>query len=158
MIISDSTTIITLINIDEFKLLKKFTNNIILTKEVYEEISINDNIEKKFIDNEIKTNYIIIKSYQNRALYEEINILLDNGESASISLALEKKLPLLIDEKKGRKLAQQLGVDIIGLVGIIRFLYIKGKIDHQQTLALIDKLNHSDFRISNKLMKLILEK
>ena len=157
MIISDSTTIITLININEFELLKFISKKIVLTTEVYKEVSIADDA-KKFLDAEIQANNIVIQTYQNKIIFEEINILLDEGESASIALALEKKLALIIDEKKGRKLAQRLGVEIIGLVGIIRFLYLEKKIDHKRTLELIDKLNHSDFRISDKLLSIILKK
>ena len=95
---------------------------------------------------------------KNKIIFEEINIILDDGESASIALAIESKRALIIDEKKGRKLAQRLGVEIIGLVGIIRFLYLEKKIDHKRTLELIDKLNQSDFRISDKLLSIILNK
>jgi len=157
MIISDSTAIITLINIGEFKLLKLFTKKIILSKEVYHEVSLKENA-KLFLDTEIKTAYIEVQNYKNKVLFEEISILLDDGESASIALAIEKKLPLIIDEKKGRNFAKNLGVEIIGLIGIIHFLYLENTIDKKQTLDLIDKLNHSDFRVSSSLLKMILKK
>ena len=157
MIISDSTAIITLINISEFKLLKLFTKKIILSKEVYQEVSLKENA-KLFLDIEIKAGYIEIQNYKNKVLFEEISILLDDGESASIALAIEKKYPLIIDEKKGRNFAKNLGVEIIGLIGIIHFLYLEDKINKRQTLDLIDKLNHSDFRVSSSLLKMILKK
>ncbi|MFK5891756.1 MAG: hypothetical protein QM504_00875 [Pseudomonadota bacterium] len=157
MIISDSTAIITLININEFELLKRFTKKLILVKEVYDEISLEENA-KKFLDAEIESNYVIIQNCNNRILFDEINILLDDGEAASIALAIEKKQPLIIDEKKGRKFAKNLGVEIIGLIGIIRFLHLDNRIDKKQTLKLIDKLNDSDFRISDSLLDMILNK
>lgn len=44
---------------------------------------------------------------------------LDPGELAAISLAVELKAPLLIDERIGRRIAKEQGLDIIGAVGIL---------------------------------------
>ena len=49
MIISDSTALITLINIEEFDLLKFFTHKTVIPIEVYEEISMGEN-DKRFLD------------------------------------------------------------------------------------------------------------
>jgi len=66
-------------------------------------------------------------------------------------------LPLIIDEKKGRRFAQKQGVEVIGLIGILRFLYIEEKLSYDDTLNIVNKLNNSDFRISDKLLALIFE-
>ena len=101
--------------------------------------------------------FILLENYQDMALFKEINYLLNTGESASITLAIEKKLPLIIDEKKGRRFAQKQGIEIIGLVGILRFLYVEKRLSRECILVIIQKLNDSDFRISKKLLALILE-
>ena len=156
MIISDATILITLINIDEFSILKLFVDEIIITNEVYNEVSQKPNA-KRFIDSEIDNGFILIDSYKSFDLFREINYILDIGESASITLAIERNLPLIIDEKKGRRFAQKQGVEVIGLVGILRFLYIEEKLSYDDTLNIVNKLNNSDFRISDKLLALIFE-
>jgi predicted nucleic acid-binding protein len=45
--------------------------------------------------------------------------LLDAGESAAIRLALKLSIPVLIDEKAGRKIATNLGLSVIGTVGVL---------------------------------------
>lgn len=55
---------------------------------------------------------------------------------------------LIIDEKKGRRLAQELGIKITGLMGII--LKAKEKNLLQPSKDLIEKLEQNDFRISSK--------
>ena len=100
--------------------------------------------------------FICVESYQNDVLFKEIHHILDDGESASITMAIERKLPLIIDERKGRKFAQSQGIDVVGLVGILRFLYLEKKVKHDKILMIIEKLNNSDFRISSKLLGLIL--
>jgi predicted nucleic acid-binding protein len=156
MIVSDATILITLINIDEFRLLKLFIDSVIITPEVYHEVSLKQNA-KNYLDNEINKGFISIKKYSDDTIFREINYILDSGESASIALAIEKKLPLIIDERKGRKFAQKQGIEIIGLVGILHFLYVDGRLNQEEILAIIKKLNRSDFRISAKLLDLILE-
>ena len=155
MIISDATILITLINIDEFELLKLFSKNIIITNEVYNEVSQKE-YAKKYIDSDIEQKFITIKELKSKKLFNELNLLLDKGESASIALSLQESLPLIIDEKKGRKFAKNLGIEVIGLIGIIRFLYLQKIISKARVLEIIDKLNNSSFRVSGKLLEMIL--
>ena len=156
MIISDSTALITLINIEEFDLLKFFTHKIVIPIEVYEEISIEEK-DKRFLDAQIETRSLEVMTYENKLLFNELNILLDKGESASIALALEKNLPLLIDEKKGRSVAQNMGIEIIGLIGVLRFLYRNDKITKKRTEEILEKLDNSSFRVSKKLVDMVLK-
>lgn len=155
MIISDATILITLINIDEFRVLKLFIEKIIIPYEVYHEVSQKPNA-KKYIDVQIEEAFISVEDYEDLQLFKEINYLLDAGESASITLAIERNLPLIIDEKKGRKFAEKQNVEIIGLVGILRFLYRNGRLSREESVKIVKKLNASDFRISSKLLALIL--
>lgn len=157
MIVSDATALIVLINIDRFELFKMMFTNIILTQEVYDEVTVKPSA-KRFIDAEIKSGFLSIENYENKQAFKEINFILDKGESASIALALEKKLPLIIDEKKGRKFAEHCGIEIIGLVGILRFIYVHKLLTKKEVLEIIESLNQSDFRISQKLMKSIVGK
>ncbi len=155
MIIADATVLITLINIDEFDVLKLFIDQVIIPDEVYHEVSRTASA-KRYLDHEIDSCFIQVAQYQDKQLFKDINYILDDGESASVTLALERKLPLIIDEKKGRRFAQQLGVEIIGLVGILRFLYRDGRLSEAETAEIVKKLNDSNFRISPDLLDLIL--
>jgi predicted nucleic acid-binding protein len=54
----------------------------------------------------------------NRARVTELLTQLDAGEAEAIALAEELLLDLLIDEKAGRNIAQQLGVRVTGVIGV----------------------------------------
>jgi predicted nucleic acid-binding protein len=155
MIISDATIIITLINIDRFDILKLFVNKIYITQEVYNEVT-HRAYAKTILDRYIKDCFVEIKEFSNKQIYKEFRYILDDGEASSITLALEMDLPLIIDEKKGRKFAQSQGVEIIGLIGILRFLYIEKRVDKNQIKDIIVRLNDTNFRISNDLIDMIL--
>ena len=126
MIVSDATAIITLININEFDLLKLFTKKIILTKNVFDEVTVYEQA-KKYL--ECEKNFIEIVEHDDERLFNEFCLLLDAGEASSIILTMQKKLPLIIDEKKVgeslllRKLilgilAQVRGKSLTGLIKI----------------------------------------
>ena len=48
-----------------------------------------------------------------------LSYLLDLGESEAIMLAKNLNLPLIIDEINGRKIARQMGIPILGLLGTL---------------------------------------
>ena len=62
MIISDATILITLINIDEFRVLKLFIDNIIIPSEVYNEISQKPSA-KSYLDTQIDEAFISVETY-----------------------------------------------------------------------------------------------
>lgn len=62
---------------------------------------------------------------------------------------------MIIDEKKGRGIAKELGIKIIGILGVMIRAKQIGVID--QLKLLIEKLEKVDFRMSEKLKAQILE-
>lgn len=155
MIVSDATAIIALINIDCFEILEAFKTPIIITSEVYNEVA-SHAYGKKVVDEKIINQVICIQDAHNKQFQNELTILLDSGEASSIALALETQYPLIIDEKKGRKIAQSFGVSIIGVVGILKFLYQNKTHTKEKTIEIIERLKGSDFRIEGRLLELIL--
>ena len=90
-------------------------------------------------------------------MFNDFCLLLNAGEASSIILAMQKKLPLIIDEKKGRAFAKRMNIKVIGIIGIIKYLYTEEKISFEQCNTILKKLEHSDFRLSQKLIDLVLE-
>lgn len=68
-------------------------------------------------------------SVQNQDLVTALRRDLDRGEAESIALALELGAKLvLLDEEEGRHAAQRLGLDVVGVVGILLEAKAKGAI------------------------------
>jgi len=127
MIVSNSATLIILNNLKKLELLKVF-KKVYIPKKVYEEMNFKNVF---FIPDFIET-----KDVKKNELYFYLTKLLDEGESEAITLAKELNLSLIIDEKKGRKIAKNLNIKIIGLLGILYLNYKKGFILQKK------KLNH----------------
>ena len=75
---------------------------------------------------------------------------LDPGETEAIALALELGIkPILIDERKGRRIATQLGLLNVGTSSILERSAVAGWLDFE---AKIQQLRETNFRIDEKLV------
>jgi predicted nucleic acid-binding protein len=75
---------------------------------------------------------------------------LDEGEAQAILLAQELKiLSVLIDERKGFHTAESLGLEPIGLLGILELCAMRGWIDFDERIA---RLRLTNFRFHERLV------
>jgi len=155
VIISDSTTLISLINIDRFELLFFFSKHIIISQAVYDEITF-QRPAKKILDYYINDKQLSIETVADNKALKNLLIQLDLGESESILLAKKQNLPLIIDEKKGRALADKFGLKTIGLVGILYLFKQKKLLSSDDIINIVDELKTVEFRISQLLLNFLL--
>jgi uncharacterized protein len=147
LVISDTSSITNLIQIQQLDILRKLYGTVVITKAVFDELKIID-YQKVILE---KADWIIVAQLQNRTLATILEIELDKGEAESIALAVEIDADLLlIDEKKGRRIAKAQGLTIIGLLGVIVEAKNLGIINFVKPL-LDDLINKANFRIGIKL-------
>jgi predicted nucleic acid-binding protein len=154
-VISDSTTLISLINIDRFELLFLFSEHIIISQAVYNEITY-QRAAKKTLDQYIVDKQLSIETVADDKALRSLLIQLDLGESESILLAKKQSLPLIIDEKKGRAVAEAFGLKTIGLIGILYLFKKKNKLSSDDIITIVDELRAVEFRVSESLLKFLL--
>jgi predicted nucleic acid-binding protein len=143
-IISDASCIILLDKIGELDLLNKLFGKIIITSEVASEFGhplplwfkIQEPIDKNF-----------------QALIEKS---VDKGEASAIALAVElNNCLLIIDDLKGRKFANKLGLTITGTMGVIVDSKFASIISSVKPILL--KIKETNFRISKKVELMVLK-
>ena len=145
IIISDTSCLIALSKIEKLDLLRDLYHEIIITIDVYQEFG-------GYIPD-----WVVITEVKDKQKQKDIEERLDKGEASSIALALEtKNSTLIIDEIKGRKIAQSFNIDIIGTIGIILLAEKKGLIS--DVTGLILRLVNKGFRLSDKLINIIIDK
>jgi predicted nucleic acid-binding protein len=83
---------------------------------------------------------------------------LDEGEASSIRLALSRNGPalLLIDERSGRAVAQELGLRVAGTAAVIGLARQRGLIPSARQL--FAPLHASDFRIAPAVIQAVLDR
>ena len=107
-IISDTSCLILLDKIGELSILNKLFGNITTTSEVAEEFG------------QPLPPWFEIKEPSDKNYQAIIEASVDKGEASAIALAIElDDCLLIIDDLKGRKFAHQLGLTIIGTIGVI---------------------------------------
>jgi predicted nucleic acid-binding protein len=99
------------------------------------------------IENKILTVYADPKNDH----FLKLNILLGNGESAAIALAVELKASLLIDEKLARSAARNLNLKIIGTAGVL--LLAKQKKIINAVLPIIKEIKKTGYYLSDTLIQ-----
>lgn len=144
-IISDTSCIILLDKIGELEILNKLFGTIITTPEVAKEFG------------QTLPSWFEIQQPNDKKFQLIIETSVDKGEASAIALAIElDDCLLIIDDLKGRKFAHQLGIAIIGTIGVIVDAKLAGVIPTVRPI--LSKIRATNFRITERLELLILKK
>ena len=143
-IVSDTSCLILLEKIGALDLLKGLFGTVLTTPEV----------EKEF--GHSLPNWFTIVETTDKKYQTIIETTVDKGEASTIALAMElKDCLLIIDDKKGRILATQLGLTITGTIGILLRAKQTGLI--LELKPILEKIKKTNFRITSRLESLILK-
>lgn len=144
IIIADTTCLILLDKIGYLEILRDLFNQITITSIVAKEF-------QKPIPS-----WILIEDPTPTSQFRSLKLIVDEGEASSIALALEKTdLLLIIDDLAGRKLATYFNISLTGTLGVLKMAKNKGIID--DLVLIISEIQKTNFRISDKLIKALLE-
>ena len=142
-IISDTSCLIALERIGKLEVLKLIFEKVLITEEVLLEFG------QEILD------WIAVVKNQNTAKFFEFQKILDSGEASSIAFALSLENSLLIiDEVKGRKVATENGLEIIGTLGLLLLAKKSGLVEDLEQV--LKDLNKNGFRVSKKLIDILL--
>ena len=111
LVVSDTSAISALVQIGETSILRHLYDRILIPRAVQQELL---RSHKSIPD------FIHVHAIVHSVELEHRRSMLDEGEACAITLAEQIHADLLlIDEKKGRAIAEQAGLRFIGLVGVL---------------------------------------
>ncbi|MFO7658516.1 MAG: DUF3368 domain-containing protein [Bacteroidales bacterium] len=144
IIISDTSCLIILYKIGELELLKALSGKVVITKTIKKEFG------KSLPD------WIKIKSPSDNHYQHILEMDLDPGEASAIALSLETdNAILIIDDLKGRKVAERLGLRYSGTFGLILRAKQQGIVTSIRPT--LNKIRETNFRFSESLYEIILK-
>jgi len=143
IIISDTSCLIALSNINLLEILNKLYEVILITPEVASEYG------------ESLPEWITVKAVNDTGKLKAFNRFIDLGESSAIALALETEdAVLIVDDKEARIFASNLGLRITGTLGILIRAYNKGIITDLSEA--ISQLRKTGFHLPSNINDLLI--
>ena len=144
IIITDTSCLIALSKVNVLHLLRELYEHVIITEEIYAEFG------------EPLPEWIEIKQVTNKKYQQLLENNFDKGEASAIALAIElENVLLVVDDLKGRKEAERLGIKITGTFGILFRMKQNGKLPALKPY--LELLQTSGFRITSEIIERLLQ-
>ena len=160
IVVSDTTPLISLLKINRLDLLKKLFGDVLIPQAVFDELTDDERFRLE-ADQIREKKFIVVKPVNNP---ESTNILkretgLDQGESEAIVLTDELKADLLLmDEAKGRNVSAQMGLRIMGTIGILMAAYEEDELSSDEVRECIAGLQHAGRHIGQRHYQMLLSR
>jgi predicted nucleic acid-binding protein len=138
-VVCNSSCFIALDRINRLDLLRDSFQKIIIPPAVAKEI-------------DLKLDWVAVQSVQNTSVIPILQTQIDAGESEAIALALELvDVFMLLDDKKARRIAKQLDLQVIGTIGLILRAKRIGLLN--EVKPILEELQITEFRIRETLYR-----
>jgi predicted nucleic acid-binding protein len=147
-VVSNTSPIIILAKTGNLNLLNNIFEKLIIPQTVYNEIIEKNDLASIGLK---RADFVEVIEAENCETLENLNTILDKGEAEAIFLAKSLNLLLIIDEKKGRKVAQNLKLNILGFLGVLLLNLKKGYISKNEIIEIIEKADNFGYRLSDSL-------
>ena len=152
-VVSDSSCIIVLSQLEKIDILKKLFSEIYIPEAVFRELMVKApraESERRFIE--------ITKTASVKDSFAVMTLQTDLGKGESECIVLAKEIHadfVILDDKDARKKAEFLGLRVIGTLGILVMAHKKGII--QNVKGVIDRMREKNFWIEENLYRRILQ-
>lgn len=155
-VVVDAGPLIALAKLNRMGLLAGFFSEIFIPEAVAAECTVDSSREDaRRIREAIDHSPFRVVPVEESPRLRTIGKLLDPGEAQALLLAEQWHLPVLMDERKGRREAIRMGIEVIGTGAIIVAAKRKGLVE--EVRPLLELLVQQGYRLSDRLQKALLE-
>lgn len=130
VVVSDTSPVWNLASLDRLDLLHDQFVDVRIPKDVWQELKVGyEYPEMERINKALEKRWITVESLSQPHVCQSLMLDIDRGEAAAIALALELGVKrIVIDESDGRARARAMGLQPIGVLGILLRAKRQGKI------------------------------
>lgn len=157
LVVSNTSPLLNLAIIGHLSLLHQQFGEVWIPPAVIEELRVEEDLPGSHTLREAtETGWLRVKAVEVRNLVEILRRDLDKGEAEAIALALQIGADrILLDEREGRRIAKQLGLEVTGVLGILLRAKREGCLSSLQE-AIVQLQEQAGFRIGMGLLADIL--
>ncbi len=157
-VVSDTSVVSNLAIVGLLDVLKNQCGSVVIPTAVEHELSLLDReVARSAIQNALVDGWLKVMPLTADESAFALTLKLDPGESEAISLAKARGATLLcMDERRGRAKAKELGLPMVGIMGLLLREKKEGRIDSVQP-HLFALMEQSNFFMSASLMSEVLE-
>ena len=153
--VADASFVIGISLCQQWDTLKALVEKLIIADKIWEEVV--ERGEGRPGEKELRqATFVERQTVSNTSAVTMLMATLDKGEAETLVLATELDVTnVFVDDLRGRKIAQSLGLQAVGVAGFLLFAKKKGKIRAVRPLLL--QLQEKGFRLSRGLIDAVLE-
>jgi hypothetical protein len=156
-IVADASPLIALARIDRLALLDLLFEQVLVPQAAADECTVElHRPGAKTIHEALADGSLEVREVQSGHLLEELTQLLDEGEAQALVMARDTGFSLLIDERRGRAVATELGLRVLGTGGLLVAAKQSGHV--AEVAPLLAALRERGYRLSDRLVEAILER
>ncbi len=151
LIVADAGPLIALARIEHLELLRQRYGEILIPPAVLTELALESQKPgTALLKQAVLSGWLQVVEVSHSNDYSRLTLLLDVGEAEAILLAEQRHCHLLlIDERKGRMVAKQRGLAVIGICGLLLLAKEQGLIS--LVVPCLNQLSRIGYRISPQL-------
>ena len=157
-VVADTGPLIALARVDRLDLLRRLYHDALVPPSVHTELALDSaRPGAKVLAKAFDTGWIKAQRVVDTVAVSELTQLLDPGESEAIILAEQENARfLLIDDARGRRVARERGVPVVGVAGVL--LAAKSQRAIAAVGPVLEDLSRVGYRLSPGLVAAVLER
>ena len=151
LIVADTGPLVVLAKLDHLHLLAQRYQNIKIPEAVFQEATALAHRRDSQQITGFVAKHVEVVTHLEQDAGENLDFGLDDGETQAILLAQQCQCPVLMDEKRGRAVANREQVEVLGTVGLLLAAKQEGLLS--ELAPLLDQMQEYKYRLSAGLIE-----
>lgn len=158
VVVADAGPLIALARVGHLDLLRELYDAVCIPPMVHAELAIDTGKPgAKVLADAFDAGWITVKPIVDADAVSSLSRLLDPGESEAIVLAEQESARfLLIDDARGRRIARERGIPVVGVAGVLLSAKLRGAL--AEVCPVLEALSQVGYRLSPRLVAAVLER